>query len=283
MAWRWQPGAPRLLSLWANRDEWYARPTQPLAVWPENPAWVGGRDLLAGGSWLLVDTAAGRLAAITNVREAQGASPGTPGARQSADQHAPPALLSRGALVAQVLAAGRLDTSAIDPTRYAGFNLLFLDWRAGKAAVCTNRSAHRMPGQALLKPVGFGSGSLSNGPPDAPLPKQQRLAAALDAACHAVDTHTWAQAGWQALRDRWIDPALASSRYATDRFEERALAPVFVDTPLYGTRQSTLLQVDADGKLCMWERSWIRARSAQSGADLERDFSEAVWPTACLR
>ena len=48
----------------ANRDERYARPTQPLAPWPEAPQLLAGRDLEAGGSWLGV-TRSGRFAAVT--------------------------------------------------------------------------------------------------------------------------------------------------------------------------------------------------------------------------
>lgn len=55
------------LILVANRDEFHARPTQPLGVWPDLPI-LGGRDLQAGGSWMgLGDN--NRFALVTNHRD----------------------------------------------------------------------------------------------------------------------------------------------------------------------------------------------------------------------
>ena len=50
----------------ANRDELHTRPTAEADWWPEPASILGGRDLLAGGSWLAVDRR-GRLAAVTNI------------------------------------------------------------------------------------------------------------------------------------------------------------------------------------------------------------------------
>ncbi|MCP1344019.1 NRDE family protein, partial [Halomonas sp. FL8] len=63
----WRPGSPTPLRLAANRDEFYDRPTAPLARWQDAPEIVAGRDLRAGGSWLGVHRQ-GRMAAVTNVR-----------------------------------------------------------------------------------------------------------------------------------------------------------------------------------------------------------------------
>lgn len=41
----WQPGAARPLIVAANRDEFYARPTQALAAWEDAPGVHAGRDL----------------------------------------------------------------------------------------------------------------------------------------------------------------------------------------------------------------------------------------------
>ena len=55
--------------LWANRDEFRARPAAPLGRWSDDPELVGGRDLQEGGAWMLLSTKR-RLAAVTNVRRA---------------------------------------------------------------------------------------------------------------------------------------------------------------------------------------------------------------------
>src|SRR5690606_37271715 len=52
------------LVLAANRDEFHARPTAPLAEWADAPGVFGGRDLQAGGTWL-AGTATGRGASCT--------------------------------------------------------------------------------------------------------------------------------------------------------------------------------------------------------------------------
>jgi uncharacterized protein with NRDE domain len=57
------------LILAANRDEDYERPTDPADFWKDEPAVVGGRDRLQGGTWLAITTG-GRFAAVTNLRGA---------------------------------------------------------------------------------------------------------------------------------------------------------------------------------------------------------------------
>jgi len=48
----WRPGHALPLLLAANRDEFHARPSLPLAAWEDAPSIIGGRDLQAGGTWL---------------------------------------------------------------------------------------------------------------------------------------------------------------------------------------------------------------------------------------
>ena len=55
------------LGLAGSRDEFHARPTAPLAAWPDNGL-VAGRDLKSGGTWVGLGPR-GRVAVITNVRD----------------------------------------------------------------------------------------------------------------------------------------------------------------------------------------------------------------------
>ena len=48
----WQPGHALPLLVAANRDEFYARPSLPLAAWEDAEGVFAGRDLEAGGTWL---------------------------------------------------------------------------------------------------------------------------------------------------------------------------------------------------------------------------------------
>ena len=108
----WRPDHATPLVVAANRDEFYARPTLPLAQWPESPQVYAGRDLEAGGTWLGIG-ADGRFAALTNIR----------------NPHQPPARKSRGELVARFLTgdlsiADYLSDVVSRSVEYAGFNLL---------------------------------------------------------------------------------------------------------------------------------------------------------------
>jgi uncharacterized protein with NRDE domain len=69
LAWNAHPGVPVVLA--ANRDELIARPSQSPGVLQTNPLVFGGRDLVAGGTWLAVGTN-GTLCAVTNRHPAEG-------------------------------------------------------------------------------------------------------------------------------------------------------------------------------------------------------------------
>lgn len=65
LAWRCAGFAPVVIA--ANRDELIARPSAPPELLNTWPPIHGGRDLIAGGTWLAV-AEDGRLAAVTNRR-----------------------------------------------------------------------------------------------------------------------------------------------------------------------------------------------------------------------
>ena len=110
-------------ALIGNRDEFHARPTAPLARWPDSGV-IAGRDLQSGGTWVGLDTH-GRVAVVTNVR----------------DGYAQPHVgSSRGALPTAFLAgsmdaAGTTDDLLANADAYAPFNLMLADaagcWHLG--------------------------------------------------------------------------------------------------------------------------------------------------------
>ncbi len=82
VAWKCFPGAPLVVA--ANRDELFGRPSEPpILLSPDPPRW-GGRDVLAGGTWLAVDPA-GRVGAVTN-RHPGGLVPPRDASRQTRGQ-----------------------------------------------------------------------------------------------------------------------------------------------------------------------------------------------------
>ena len=100
----------------ANRDEQHARATLAADYWQDNPDILGGRDLVAGGTWLGLSRS-GRFAAVTNFAE-------------PAPDPIPPR--SRGELTADFL-AGDMDCETYltgitkKAAEYRGFNLLISD------------------------------------------------------------------------------------------------------------------------------------------------------------
>ncbi|MFZ0324831.1 MAG: NRDE family protein [Actinomycetes bacterium] len=115
-AWSWRPGVSLVLA--ANRDEGVDRPSDPPALLRQTPPLWGGRDLLAGGTWLAVDPR-GRVCAVTN-RHPGGRRPERDAARRS-----------RGEVPLTVLEGGDdlSATRAIDAMRaeqYNPVNVLYL-------------------------------------------------------------------------------------------------------------------------------------------------------------
>ena len=125
LAWQVLPDAPLVLA--ANRDELLARPSDPPLLLTSDPPRWGGRDRLAGGTWLAVDPA-GRIGAVTNRHPG-----GQPPARDSS-RH------SRGALPLDVLAgddaAALTGWSRSSPRTYNPVNVLYAS--ADVAAWCTS-------------------------------------------------------------------------------------------------------------------------------------------------
>jgi uncharacterized protein with NRDE domain len=239
------------LVLLANRDEFFARAAAPLAWWADAPV-LGGRDLQAGGGWLLLDRA-GRLALVTNVRE--------PGRGQ-------PDLPSRGELPLAALRGEDLLALASEPRH--GFNLLSVDIANGSARWVSNRP------QPRERRLGGGLYGLSNAELDSPWPKAECLKQRLGEALAGE------------LRDEMLFAALADEQQAPDAqlpatglplARERQLSSAFIriagddGQALYGTRCSTLVIAERlPGGLLLRVRE--RRFSAQGGVKGE---SEQQW------
>jgi uncharacterized protein with NRDE domain len=117
LAWHCHPGTPVVLA--ANRDELIARPSAPPGVLDTSRWVVGGKDLLAGGTWLAV-AAGGTLCAVTNRHPATG-EPVPPD----------PARRSRGEIPLKLLVDTRpgdvpAALAGLGPGRYNPVNVLWL-------------------------------------------------------------------------------------------------------------------------------------------------------------
>jgi uncharacterized protein with NRDE domain len=230
----------------ANRDEAYARPTQPLDAWQSDHgvAVIGGRDARDGGTWM-AQSPQGRIAFLTNVRQ------GLPetGAR------------SRGQLPVGWLAGLSLhDWRQAHPAgAFAGCNIVLGGALDQPWWWLTNRDPH---GLALnewhTQALGPGVYGLSNAALNTPWPKTLRLRQALStslASAENPDDLTDTLMAALAQRQRFSDDTLPRTGVPPEA--ERALSGVFVHWPEhdYGTRSSTVVVVE--GGVSRWlERRW---------------------------
>lgn len=245
VGYRHHPRYPLVVA--ANRDEFYARPTAPAAFWSDAPDLLAGRDLLGRGTWLGI-TRAGRFAAVTNFRS---------GAENRKD--AP----SRGLLVSGFLSSradARSYLQALEgaAAQYNGFNLLLGDGE--RLCFFSNRDR----GARELAPGLYG---LSNHLLDTPWPKvvegKRRLQALLD------DDRWCEESVLELLFDREPAPEADLPDTGVSRAFERALSAIFIEGGAYGTRSSTVLTVDREGRARFVERTYEPATLAPSTVEFE--------------
>lgn len=227
----WRPSHAQTLVLAANRDEFYARPTQSLAQWKDAPQVYAGRDLEAGGTWLGVHND-GRFAALTNIR-----NPGQPLGRRS-----------RGELVAQFLTGSMpIDEYLLEVAgragEYGGFNLL----------VGNRERLHFLSAtDPVPRQLSEGIYGVSNAGLDTPWPKLVKAKAALRAQLH--DPQPEKLFGF--LADPATAPVADLPETGVGLATETLLSSVFIASPTYGTRASTVVVMNADGSRRLVEHSF---------------------------
>jgi uncharacterized protein with NRDE domain len=216
----------------ANRDEFYNRKTEAASFWKDHPNIVGGRDLEAMGTWMAMSKQ-GKISLVTNYRDIK-----------NIKEHAP----SRGQLVTYFLLN---DLSPEDylyqveekGNEYNGFNLI-----VGSAEELYYYSNYK-GGVERIEP---GLHGLSNHLLDTPWPK----------VLNGIDKMK------TILASKDIDPVklfdlLYDDRTAPDERlpdtgvgleRERMLSSMFIKSPNYGTRCSTVIMIDQDDHVYFAER-----------------------------
>lgn len=255
------------LLLASNRDEFFHRPTQPLARWRSDSGEliVSGRDELAGGTWLGL-TPGGRVALLTNVRE--------PGAL-AGDR-------SRGELpLAWLQSTEKAEhfLDQLDGQAYSGFNLVVGDMRTSSWYWASNRQPSPSGvaagwQQRALPPGVYG---LSNAFLDTPWPKTQQLKRAMQVA--VVGGGNPAQLLWPALADaKEASPTeMPQTGVASDVERQLSSAWVRFTDGRYGTRASTLVQASPAAQgwaVEVQEKTW----SPQGTCSLREE--RLHWPSA---
>jgi len=250
----WQSHARYRLVVAANRDEFHARAAAPLAKWPPPADILAGRDLRAGGTWLAVDRRR-RFGVVTNFRELAQPRAGAP---------------SRGELIPRYLAgndsaAGFFAGLEAQASRYSGFNLLLAD--AHSLWYGSNRAT------PFARELARGVYGLSNELLDTPWPKLERVRAGLRGWLErpaAAPEELFAL-----LADRTPAATLPPTGGLPPEWA-RALSAPFVLHPEYGTRCSTVVLLENDGRLRLTERRF----DAAGGSQGEREFElpAGSWP-----
>ena len=233
------------LILAANRDEFYERPSSPADFWADQPQVLAGQDLKEGGTWLGV-TKKGKFAAITNYRD--------PSAFKSN-------ALSRGGLVSRFISGKQnpshyLEKISPQADKYNGYNLILGE--GSDLFVFSNRG-----GKHKLKPGIYG---LSNHLLNTPWPKVSRgkklLKAALDKKGSELE-----EILFDLLADRHIPPDNKLPATGIGLEWERMLSSIFITSPVYGTRSSTILLIGKNRRVRFVEKvfdgnpePWVTSR-----------------------
>ncbi|MCP4751540.1 MAG: NRDE family protein [Proteobacteria bacterium] len=207
----------------ANRDEFYDRPTAPADFWDTHRELLAGRDLQGGGTWLGI-TRQGRFAALTNFRRPQGPEASAP---------------SRGRIVLDCLAGTEsmesyLNQLSDSSARYNGFNLL---------AGTVDSLVYFANETGKIETVSPGIHGLCNHLLDTPWPKVVRGKTRLSK-CLEKESGPDLEELVCLMLDVTPAPDAELPDTGVGLEMESMLSSIFIRSPSYGTRSSTILLVD---------------------------------------
>ncbi len=237
----WMPSEDNRLTVAANRDEFYHRPSRPAHFWGPDRQLLAGKDLQQHGTWLGI-TRSGRFAAVTNFRRPDKT----------------PYPLSRGSLTANFLNGDETPEQYLKniqqvDEQYAGFNLLIGDQQT--LFYYSNRSD--MAPQPL-KPGFYG---LSNHLLNTPWPKVKTGLSHFKQILSKDEFESFP------AKEQALLKVLQSESPAEDEqlpetgvgaVIEKMLSPRFIKSPSYGTRASTVLSIARDGEINFLEQNYER-------------------------
>ncbi|WP_041416186.1 NRDE family protein [Shewanella halifaxensis] len=230
------------LIICANRDEFHHRPTEAAHFWPTSNKLVAGKDLEAGGTWLGVNQQ-GKIAGLTNIR--------APELNQND-------MRSRGELVLKALEDDALnhDWLQIHSRFYNPFNLLFGD---EEQLQCFDSRKQK------LTRLTSGFHSISNGALDDIWPKMARGTQAIE---QHISNHPIpdVDALLTIMMDNTQAPDEELPQTGVSLEWERHLSSVYIRHEEYGTRSTSIILKDKQGKIHFTE-----VRYDGKGRNLGRD------------
>ena len=219
----------------ANRDEFYNRPAEPAAFWKDYPFLLAGKDIQGGGTWLGL-TRSGRFSALTNFRDLKNINPDAP---------------SRGHLTLDYLTGDDSPGTYYEKIKgsadlYNGFNLI--------TGIGTDLNYFsNVSGE--FKELGDGIIGLSNSFLDTLWPKVMRIKEVFLEKMKDIK-NPWSLIGTLADNSPFEDNLLPDTGVGIEL--ERTLSPVFVKTPVYGTRCSTVILLSNNNDVSFAERTYYQ-------------------------
>lgn len=238
----------------ANRDEFYNRKTAAAHFWEDKPLILGGRDLEACGTWMAI-TKTGRVGMITNYRDPQNINPKAP---------------SRGELVTHYLenefhGLSYLNAIEAKAKEYNGFNLI-----VGNGDELWYLSNYKK-GIEKLKPGLYG---LSNHLLETPWPKvkrgKERLVPVLnEKKINVENVFDVLYDSQQAKDENLPDTGIGLER-------ERMLSSMFIKSPNYGSRCSTVVLIDHQNNIQLSERVYDLSSFEYTTRDFDFQVEKAA-------
>jgi uncharacterized protein with NRDE domain len=228
---RTDPDAPLVVA--ANRDEKVDRPAVPATILGDRPRVLGGKDLMAGGTWLAVNEH-GLVVGLTNRPSKEG--------RDDSKR-------SRGELPLLLAAHAR----AADAVEHFATTVRSEHYNQAWLLVGDRESLYYLAvgeaGPPEVEVLDAGVHVLANGPLHDRSPKTDlvREGIATVGAAGADDSLTALRA---ALADHTVPPEVAAEDRPADRPAQ--LAAACVHTESFGTRSSALIRVPALGRPSAW-------------------------------
>lgn len=220
----------------ANRDEFYERPTQSMHWW-EDENILAGKDLLAGGTWIAFGKNQ-QFAAVTNYRDLERNQPTAP---------------SRGAIPVNLIKENptNFQQYVIDNKAHwsemNGFNLLYHN---GKETFYYSNISEE------VKTLDSGVYAISNAFLDTPWPKvvavKSRLQHIIENEKISVDNLL------EILSNHNIYPEEQLPETGVGIEMEKVLSPICIQSPIYGTRVSTIFLKENNGTAHVVERDVLK-------------------------
>ncbi|MBL7849922.1 MAG: NRDE family protein [Cyclobacteriaceae bacterium] len=235
------------LILAGNRDEFHQRRTAPASFWPDVPHVLAGRDLEANGTWLGISRK-GRISLLTNFRDPANINPSAP---------------SRGHLVSDYLmreVEGEIYLREVMQRgrEYNGFNLL-----VGTPDRLWYYSNYAEGIHAMTD----GLHGLSNHLLNTPWPKVERGKQLLSPLLRKETVLPEELLDLLYDEEQAPDDALPDTGVGIER--ERVLSSMFIKSPNYGSRCSTVILVDRQNQVHFAERVYDLTTFAHSTRQFE--------------